>query len=159
MLNWRSYFEVPHPRLRQLMRLSVIGLGLGAVLLVVATVWPIDRQPETTMRVAASRVPELSALEHDVNPLLGQMAGRRLIRPAQVQAAVRDTGAAQRLLGQLKLQGVVQMGDSHVAYVRIEKRGTQTVRKGDRLLEFVVESVEPGTVGLSLEGVQVALSH
>ena len=95
----------------------------------------------------------------DVSLLLETMAGRRLIRPSQVQAAVKDKGVAARLVKKLKLQGVLRMGDTLVAYIAVKDQGVQTLREGEMILEFLVKSIEPGKVTLSLEGVEVVLSH
>jgi hypothetical protein len=97
--------------------------------------------------------------DRQVEPLLAKMAGRRLVRPAQVQAAVKDTGAAARLLAKLNLQGVVDIGGELVAYIQVDKRSVKTVRKGEKVLELTVEEIQPGSVKLSLEGVVVELSH
>jgi hypothetical protein len=95
----------------------------------------------------------------DLQPLLVKFAGRTLIRPAQVQAAVKTDGTAERLLKQLKLQGVVRIGDTSVAYIQVEKEGVKAVRAGDAVLEFVVESIEPKKVTLSLQGVKFTLGN
>jgi hypothetical protein len=76
-----------------------------------------------------------------------------------VQAAVKDTGVAQQLLKKLQLQGVAKMGDRFVAYVSVDKQSVVTVRDGDAVLDFLVESIEPGCVTLSLQGVLVRLQH
>jgi hypothetical protein len=100
-----------------------------------------------------------SADSEPLGPLLARMAGRRLISPPQVQPAVRDTGAAKRLLKKLALQGVVQIGDKLVAYVKLEQVGVRAVRNGETILDFLVERIELGKVTLSLEGVIVTLTH
>jgi hypothetical protein len=108
----------------------------------------------------ASAIPAPPADARLPEPLLGKIAGRRhLIRAALVQAAVRDTGAAQKLLATLKLQGVVRVSGQYVAYVSVEKNGTATVHQGDTLSRFIVEKIEPGHLVLSLEGVTVTLNH
>ena len=102
--------------------------------------------------LAADAMPSIASLK-------AQIARRRLIRPPEVKAAVKDSGAAQRLLEQLKLQGVVRMGQEYVAYVKVAERPVRSVRKGEKLLEFDVENVTPGRVVLSLQGVEVILEH
>jgi hypothetical protein len=87
------------------------------------------------------------------------MAAAFLIKPSQVQAAVKDDGTAGRLAKQLKLQGIVQIGDELVAYVQVEKAGVKTVRKGQTLLDFLVEDIEAGKIKLSWQGVIVFLEH
>lgn len=133
--------------------LACLGLAvlLGAILL------PIE--PSTPAGADSSRGPvaSLKAPARDVRKLVGEIAGRALIRPPQVQAAVKDLGVAARLLGQLKLQGVVRLGGEQVAYVQVEKQGVKTVRQGQELLEFVVKEILPGKVVLSMDGVEVTL--
>jgi hypothetical protein len=90
---------------------------------------------------------------------LSTVAGSRLIRPAQVQPAVKDSGAAQKLLARLKLQSVVDMSGEHVAYIRVKDEGVQAIRGGSYVLDFLVESVQPGRVRLSLDGVIVELAY
>ena len=91
--------------------------------------------------------------------LVLRMAGRRLLRPAQVKAAVKDTGTAARLARKLRLQGVVRMGDRLNAYVEIQNQGVRAVGEGDKVLDFVVKRIEPGKITLSLQGVEVVLGH
>lgn len=97
--------------------------------------------------------------EINTNLLLKKMAGRRLIRPSQVQAAVKDTGLADRLAKKLKLQGIVQMKGSYVAYIGVEKQGVKSLKEGEKILDFLVESIKGNEVVLSLDGVQVTLQH
>jgi hypothetical protein len=115
--------------------------------------------PATPAGAGAGRLEPMPAGRADLQPLLVKMSGRTLIRPAQVQAAVKTDGTAERLLKQLKLLGVVRIGDTSVAYIQIENEGVKAVRVGDRVLEFVVECVEPRKVTLSLNGVTVPLGN
>jgi len=138
---------------------GAVVLGLSLVTVVIAAVIPIggDHEPVNVVAEEGLGRPVVSA--PDTDGLLREMAGRRLIRPSQALAAVKDSGAASKLLGKLKLQGVVRTADRLIAYVQVDKQGTKTVRTGDKLLDFVVKNVEPGKVTLSLEGVEVSLSH
>lgn len=122
-----------------------------------AAIAPLAGTEAMPTRLAA--IQPLPKDAQDIQGLLGRVAGACPIRPAQTVAAVKDDGAAARLLKKLKLQGVVQMGDAMVAYVQVEKEGVQTVRKGQTLLQFMVEDIEPGKVTLSLQGVVVVLGH
>lgn len=134
-------------------------LMLAAVLLLMAILWPIEPQGEARDVSSMNSLPFRSDLQQDLRPLLVKMAGVRLIRPAQIQAAVKDTGTAKALLAKLKLQGVVRMGDDFVAYIQVEGQSSQSVREGGSVLDFVVQGVEPGKVTLALQGVQVELAH
>jgi len=133
--------------------LAAVGLAIAACLVPVA----IDEES-----MAASRhqlVPRMTGVSLDERQLTQAVAGRRLIRPAQVQAAVKDNGAAQRLLERLKLQSLVQMGGEPVAYVRVKGEGVQSVRAGGRILDFRVDKITAGGLTLSLDGVVVLLSR
>ncbi len=147
-------------------RLS-LWLARGACVLVVAAVvavlaaalGPINTDSPMSTGGGKTRPTIAAAGTPSIGPLKAQIARRRLIRPPEVKAAVKDSGAAQRLLDQLKLHGVVRMEREYVAYVEVDKRGVRAVRKGEKLLEFIVESVAPGRVVLSLQGVEVILEH
>lgn len=91
--------------------------------------------------------------------LLRKVSDRRLIRPAQIQAAVKDNGVAEKMAKNLKLRGVVQLGKDMVAYVEVGKFGVKSVHSGEKVLEFVVEDIQPGLVTLSLNGVNVVLRN
>lgn len=142
-------------------RMVMIACVVAAVWCVWATCVPIGDSGEAAEweRRMATRVQPLPKDTHDIQSLLGRVAGACPIRPAQAVAAVKDDGAAARLLKMLKLQGVVQMGDGLVAYIQVEKEGVKTIRQGETILDFVVENVEPGKVTLSLQGVVVVLGH
>lgn len=120
---------------------------------------PLHEEVDDGMRVAGRSVSPLPSTRPNLRPLLARVAGTPLIRPAQAVSAVKDDGTAARLVKRLKLQGITQLNGEMVAYVQVEKEGSKTVRRGDALLEFVVESVEEGRVTLSLRGVQVVLGH
>lgn len=144
---------------RRLMAAGVIALGVSLVSVAIAAVIPIGGDCEPVNVAADEGLSRPAGPPPDLDGLLREMAGRRLIRPSQTLAAVRDSGAAAKLLGKLKLQGVVQIADGLVAYVQVDKQGTKTVRAGEKLLDFVVKDIEPSKVTLSLEGVEVSLSH
>lgn len=134
-------------------------LGLTVAGLACAVFWPVPVDVDTQVSVETRQLRPLPTTSGDIEGLLVKMAGVRLIRPAQVRAAVKDTGLAKRLLKRLKLQGVVDMGGEAVAYIQIEKQGVATVKRGQTIMDFVVEKIEPGKVTLSLQGVVVELSH
>ncbi len=138
---------------------AVVLLALSAVLMVLSAVIPIGADVEASSVASVRQLQPLPKIRANLEPLVAKMAGRHLIKPSQVQAAVKDTGIAQRLAKKLKLQGVVQVGTDLIAYVSVEKQGTKTVRQGEKLLDFVVQKIEPGKVTLSLQGVQVVLGH
>ncbi len=143
-------------------RMMVCGsllLALSLVMLLVALAYPIEFDTQGRNTTRRRQVTLLTAPKRQTGLLLKKMAGRRLMRPSQIQAAIKDDGRAERLLKALKLQGVVQMGDDYVAYVQIDKRGVRAIRRGEAILGFSVQNVEPGKVTLSLEGVQAVLSH
>ncbi len=139
-------------------KVAIVFAMLSLAVAVGAGILPVG--PDVEVRDTAKRVvfTRANTSQQDVNGLLMRMAGRPLIRPSQVQAAVKDTGAAQRLLKKLKLHGVVQVGSDLVAYVQVDTREVKTVRKGEKLLGFVVKVIEPGRITLSLDGVEVVLS-
>ena len=140
--------------------MAAVGcLGLAAVGAVWAALAPVHVAGASAAVTRAKPLCPLPAVGQDLRPLLMKMAGRRLIRPGQVKAAVKDSGAAERLLKKLKLQGVVQTGADLVAYIRVDKEGTKSVREGQKVLDFVVARIEPGKVTLTLQGVEVVLGH
>jgi len=144
---------------RRLVVAGLVLLGLSLIAVVFASVMPIGGEYRP-VNVAAEEGLCGPVLESpDLDGLLRTMAGRRLIRPSQVLAAVKDSGAASKLLNKLKLQGIVKITDELVAYVQVDSQGTRTVRAGDKLLDFVVKDIGSGQVTLSLEGVEVSLSH
>ena len=139
-----------------------VGLGValsGGIGVVVSATVLIGVVGRTEVGWEGGVVKPLSTTRPGLQPLLSRMAGVVLIRPAAVQAAVKNDGTAERLLKKLKLCGVVELGEERVAYVQVEKEGVRTVRKGQRLLDFVVEDIEGGKLTWSLEGVVVVLDH
>lgn len=138
--------------------ISLVALVLACALMAWAILTPIANVAEAGTAVSR-RVAPLPTERIAIEPLLAKAATTELVRPGQVKAAVKDDGTAARMLKALKLQGVVQLNQSPVAYVQIEKQGVATVKKGDTILEFVVEGVEPGRVILSLNGVIVELAN
>lgn len=95
----------------------------------------------------------------DVQALVAKVAGNPLIKPAQVSPAVKDTGAAKRLLKKLRLHGITQVGEQRTAYVQIEGKRVVRLRQGDEILGFVVDRVGPAEVVLRLDGVLVMLRN
>lgn len=144
---------------RRVRAIAVTLAVLAAAATVAALFVPIQSASNAALATESRSPTSLPAVGEDLQPLLAAMAGNNIIRPAQVQAAVKDDGAAEKMLAKLNLQGVIQMGDDLVAYVQVEKGSVQTVKTGDKLLSFVVEKVEPSKVSLSLQGVVVTLSR
>lgn len=144
---------------RWMRRAGLTALAFSVLAMALAIALPVRADPK--VRPADTGVERLRQAwqKPDWAELLPLLAGRNLIAPAQAQAAVRNTGAAAELLKRMRLQGVVQMNGEPAAYVQVEKEGLKVVRKGDKLLEFSVEAVEPGHVNLSLDGVAVTLTY
>lgn len=138
---------------------SFLLLAVAGLLLLVAVLIPVKPDDETVGLSEAGQFRPLPLREYDTGPLLARIAGMRLIRPTQAQAAVKDSGAAKQLAKNLKLHGVVETGGELVAYIQVEKQGVKTVRKGETVLDFTVERIEPAKVLLSLQGVEVWLQH
>lgn len=145
--------------INRFLTVSFVLVTTTLVLVITVLVVPIKIESDAEGIDLAGQLEPLTDTQRNVEPLLQKMAGRRLIRPSQVKAAVKDTGAAAQLLKKLRLQGVVQIGPDQVAYIRVEKQGTRKVKCGEKLLEFVVQKIEPGRITLSLEGVEVMLKH
>lgn len=131
----------------------------AVVLVLIASLVPID--PEVNLPQAdARRVSGVVVnLETDLQPLLKKIADINLMRSPEVKAAVKDTGAAQRLAAKLTLHGVTKVRGKYAAYIQIGKDPAKPFGTNDKLLKFVVERIEPGIVILMLEGVQVKLTH
>lgn len=143
-------------------RLRYVGIAWALLALgMVAFAWafPVDANVQNRSSGRRKELEPLPAVGADVRPLLAKMAGTRLIRAAQVQAAVKDTGAADRLAKRLSLEGIADIAGTHVAYIRVEKKGVQSVKQGDTVLDFVVEKIVSNRVTLSLQGVQVVLNQ
>lgn len=144
-------------------RLRLAGLlsALVAVgLLLVAAVAPLPTELEHTAAKSRRSIQPLPTLELNLGPLMAAVASRTLIRPSQVQAAVKNTGVAAELLKQIKLQGVMTMGDDVVAYIQVKDRGVKPVREHEEIGGLVVDHIDPsGRVQLSLDGVVVQLTH
>jgi len=138
---------------------SVLLLVASAVCVAIAAFAPLPAAPDVAAIGPPTAPVGVLSAKPNLGPLLVKMAGKRLIRPSQVQAAVKDTGAAQRLLAKLNLQGVVDMRGNLIAYIGVKGQGVKTVRQGGSVLEFVVKSIEPNRVVLSLQGVEVELTH
>ena len=147
------------PRLAsRLMVVAVAMLAAAAVVLLAAVLLPINTPtvPALSNRRDFVTVPDK---RRDLARLLDQTAGAELIKPAQIQAAVKDTGVAARLVRQLTLKGVVQIGGELVAYIEVKDQGVKSVKKGQKILEFAVKDMESGKVVLTLDGVEVQLGQ
>ncbi len=131
----------------------------GAAFVAWAALCPIE--PVVDVPDAGARIARDPAAggSGEIEPLVREVAARDLVRPAQVLAAVKDTGAAQSLLKRLQLEGVCDTGSGAVAYVCVDGKEHLSVRRGDALLSFAVADVESGRVTLSLEGVEVTLGY
>lgn len=141
--------------------LAMAGAALlgGAAFVAWAALCPIEPVvdlPDATGRIAGGGDGDGTG---ELEPLVREVAARNLVRPAQVLAAVKDTGAAQAMLKRLQLEGVCDTGSGTVAYVCVDGREHVSVRRGDALLSFAVADVESGRVTLSLEGVEVTLGY
>lgn len=147
-------------RLAQRFRtMASFGAIASFLILVLSLLWPLEREADGHTKHNNREIQTNPQEIADIQALLRSMAGRRLIRPSQVQAAVKDTGLADRLAKKLKLQGIVQMGGTLVAYIQVEKQGVKGVRQGDQILDFRIEKIESGKVTLSLQGIQIVLQH
>jgi hypothetical protein len=135
--------------------------GGGVLLVVLAATLSIEAKIQPKATAGPMAITPLPNSRAELEPLLAKLAGMTLIRPAQVQAAVKSDGTAERLLKKLKLQGVVQVGNELVAYIQVDDGGkvVRSVRKGQTILDFNVDNVEAGKVTLSLQGVVVVLDH
>ena len=143
----------------RLVAAALVALGLASALLAFNALAAVRVDVGDSQVAAAERFQPMPTEMLPLEGLLAKTAGRHLIKPTQVQAAVKDSGAAARLVKKLKLQGVVQLGADRLAYIQVEKQGTNAVRSGEKVLEFVVSKIEPGKVTLSLDGVDVELRH
>ena len=145
---------------RRLLRAALAVFGLACIALVGAATVPInvavEESPSATTRAIDAANSSDTA---NLRPLLIKLATSELLRPAQLQAAVKDDGTAQQLLKSLKLQGIIEMEQKNVAYIQVEKQGVKTVRVGETISEFTVEKIEPNRVTLSYRGVIVILGH
>ncbi len=137
---------------------ALVVLAAGALSWAIAT--PLDSGEEEMLAASAARPGLASPAPRDVDVLLRKIAGRRIIRAAQDVPTVMDPGLAGRLLKKLALEGVVSVGGKTRAYVRVEGgSGARCVTEGQKLLEFVVEKINPDEVVLSLDGVIVKLGR
>jgi len=141
-------------------KITVCTALAGGLMVLLAGLIPIKSHPSLIDEKGnGRRIEPIPQGQPELLSLMRQMAGRRLIKPAQIKAAVKDSGVAGRLAKKLKLQGIVQMGGKPIAYVKVEKQGVKSVRRGDKLLEFLVEKIEPDQVILNLDGVQIKLQN
>ena len=148
-----------------MLRAALAVCVLAGLLLVAAAAYPIEAGVNTDLQTNDDLRP-LPPTDSNIQPLVRLMAGSRLIRPSQVQPAVKDNGAAQRMLEQLRLTGILELGGDRVAYIEVLKGGqkggaaeTRAVRTNEKILEFTVDAVEQDQVTLNLEGVIVPLRY
>ena len=143
-------------------RFALVGLALFACgLLLLPTVMLLPVEPSVQSVAAAKRTHFRPVRQPEIRlqPLLWKMTGNWLFRRSQVSAAVKDTGAAQRLIRRLELQGISRVGEGMVAYILVDGKRPVTVRRGENVLEFVVSAIEQGKVTLSLQGVEAVLVY
>ncbi len=143
-------------------RFMWIGIAVAVVFLAVllsAPFVPIDSDVKLSEQRSISGIKPLTRDPQEMGGLLQQISGRHLIRPAQIQAAVKNTGVAAQLVKRLKLLGIARMKDNLVAYIQVDTGRVATVRKGETILDFIVEDIQSGKVALSLDGVNVVLVH
>ena len=140
-------------------QVGILLIALALVAILIASLLPISASSDSAYIPRHNQSDLLLPSDEDVKAMKAEMAGRRLVRPLQIRAAVRDTGAAAKLLERLKLCGIVQVGDERVAYIQIGNNGLATVRAGQNVSEFVVKSVNKSDVVLSLEGVEAVLQY
>lgn len=149
----------PYQAARRFMFIGITASVVGVMIVAASVLLPIGDAEGITHVGGRERVPQLTPPDPALRTVFVKVAGSRLIRPGQIQAAVKDTGAAQRLLARLKLQSVVQLGGESVAYVQVADGGVTKVRRGEHLLDFVVEEIAPGNIRLLLDGVEVNLTY
>ncbi len=140
-------------------RVVFVLLTLAAAAVCTATFLRIDHG---IVAVASPVTRSLVSLPEDASDpqvVLAVMAGRRLIKSPEVQAAVKDRGAAKKMLEELDLHGVVHVKGELTAYIRVQGGDVKSVRVGDTIQEFRVEKILPGRVVLTFEGVVVELQH
>lgn len=138
---------------------GIAVLAASVAFLAAAVFYPIQADRAQGRTAAAKNLSWLDEPVADAKPLIEALAGRTLIKASGIQAAVKDSGASKELLKRLKLQGVVEMPEGLVAYIAVQGEGVATCRKGQKVLEFVVEDIAQGKVVLNLGGVQTTLSH
>ena len=83
--------------------------------------------------------------------------GRTLIRPPQIEAAIKKTGTAAKLANKFRLHGVASIGGEYVAYLHEPSTGTTPVRVGDSIQVFDISEVTATSVVLSLDGERVRI--
>jgi hypothetical protein len=160
MVN-ESHIRVAGRIARRLAQASLALAALSVAAVAAAIVWPIAPAEHLASVAKGEGFAPIADSKQNLQGVLDRLSSRQtpLISPPQVQAAVKDSGSAAKLVKRLKLQGIVQIGGGYVAYVQVEEQGLKTVKKGESLLDFVVQEVAPGKVVLSLEGVEVVLGH
>lgn len=142
---------------QRLARGAAILALLAAATLVTVLVMPLAGATSHSGPSGRLAIKPVEATDYRV--LATRLAGATFIRPAQIKAAVRDSGAAQKLLKRLKLQGIVEAGEGRIAYIAIEGMGVQTVRSGEQVLDFTIQDIKANSIVLTLEGVQVELRY
>ena len=155
----QSDVERPARLASWLLKAGIATAVLATAGLVVALSYPISAGEFDLPSAEGWPVALPAIAKPDLSSFLAEMAGRRLFRPAQIQAAVKDTGLARKLLGGLTLCGVTQIGNDRLAYVKTKAGAVKKVKVGEKVLDFVVEQIEPGQLTLSLDGVNVKLTH
>lgn len=139
--------------------IAAVLLMMGSlILLVLAVTLPIRTGVTDAVRNQTFEVPRIYAGSSELRNVASTIAGRRLVRPPRLDAAIVDTGAAAKALELLTLQSVVMEGASPFAYVRVRDRGVVRVTLGDHVLSFRVESISPGVIELSMDGAISRLS-
>lgn len=140
---------------------GLVFLAICTGLLLACLFVPLGVDPDPAGQDRSIGDISLSTLDRDRVSLLEQKVTERLIiKAAQAQAAVKDSGLAAELAKSLKLQGIANMPAGLTAYIRNTKeKRTLTVREGDMAAEFIVRRVEQDSVTLDLDGVEVRLSY
>ena len=139
--------------------LAIPAVFLSAISLAAAALWPIQTHVRGRAESTHTELGSLTPAPRDVRGILNEIVGRTLIRPGQVKAAVKKTGAAERLAKQLTLHGIITMPDGPSAYIAVANQGVVDVRAGEQILEFTVKQIDPGAVILSLDGEEVQLRN
>ena len=136
---------------------SVVLCIISLSLLILCFLIPLGNQQVNSRGKSTTSYINHSISQYELKPLLEKMMLQRLIRPAQIQAAVKDDGLAQKLVKKLKLQGIVLQNEHYIAYVRLPDKRTARIRDNDMIIDFNVDRITSQSVTLSLNGVQVEL--
>jgi hypothetical protein len=139
-----------------------VGIALSSIaaVFVALTFWmPMQSPSDSNVPPPRSTATAPARESVDIDALASNVGGRRLVRPSQAIAAVKDNGAAAKLLTHLKLVGTTTEGEKTLAYIMVDKSDMRTVRVGDPILEFRVEEIGADGVHLILDGVAVVLKY